>query len=121
MAAINTAIKERRRAGVRRSKKHEPKTDMTPMVDLGFLLITFFVITMELNKPATLNLNMPKGESTMDLGKSNALTVLLDKDNVIYYYHGDWYEALKANEIFQTNFSAKDGFRKSDPRKTTTT
>ena len=82
------------------------------MVDLGFLLITFFVITMELNKPATLNLNMPKGEPTTDLGKSNALTVLLGKDNVIYYYHGDWYDALKANEIFQTNFSAKNGFRK---------
>lgn len=111
MAVINTAINERRRVGVRRSKKHMPKTDMTPMVDLGFLLITFFVITMELNKPATLNLNMPKGESMMDLGKSNALTVLLDKDNVIYYYHGDWDHALKANEIFQTNFS-KDGFRK---------
>ena len=82
------------------------------MVDLGFLLITFFVITMELNKPATLNLNMPKGEPTTDLGKSNALTVLLGKNNAIYYYHGDWHDALKANGIFQTNFSAKEGFRK---------
>lgn len=90
MAAINTAINERHIAGVRHSKKHTPKTDMTPMVDLGFLLITFFVITMELNKPVTLNLNMPKEGPTTDLGKSNALTVLLGKDNAIYYYHGDW-------------------------------
>ena len=112
MAAINTAINERHRAGVRRSKKNTPKTDMTPMVDLGFLLITFFVITMELNKPATLNLNMPKEGPTTDLGKSNALTVLLGKNNAIYYYHGDWHDALKANGIFQTNFSAKEGFRK---------
>jgi biopolymer transport protein ExbD len=112
MEAINTTNYERHRAGVRRCKKHTPKTDLTPMVDLGFLLITFFVITMELNKPAALNLNMPKEGPTSDLGKSNALTVLLGKDNAIYYYHGDWYDAWKANEIFQTNFSAKNGFRK---------
>jgi len=112
MAAINTAINERRRAGVRRSKKHTPKTDMTPMVDLGFLLITFFVITTELSKPVTLNLNMPKEGPPITLGESDALTVLLGKNNAIYYYHGDWHDALKANEIFQTNFSAKEGFRK---------
>ena len=110
MAALYTAVNERCRPGM--TQKHTPKTDMTPMVDLGFLLITFFVITTELNKPATLNLNMPKEGAPMPLGNSDALTVLLGKDNTIYYYHGNWNDALKANEIFQTRFSAKDGFRK---------
>jgi len=112
MAAINTAISERRRAGVRQPKKHTPKTDMTPMVDLGFLLITFFVITTELSKPVTLNLNMPKEGPPITLGESDALTVLLGKDNIVYYYHGDWNDALKTNKIFQTNFLAKNGLRK---------
>ena len=112
MSVINTAISENRRAGVRHPKKHTPKTDMTPMVDLGFLLITFFVITTELSKPATLDLNMPKEGSPMPLGSSDALTVLLGKNNTIYYYHGDWNEAMKAKEIFQTNFSVKDGLGK---------
>jgi biopolymer transport protein ExbD len=112
MAAINTTINERRRAGVIHSKKHTPKTDMTPMVDLGFLLITFFVITTELSKPATIDLNMPKEGSPMPLGNSDALTILLGKDNNIYYYHGDWNKAVKANEIFQTSFFVKNGIGK---------
>ena len=112
MSVINTAISENRRAGVKHPKKHTPKTDMTPMVDLGFLLITFFVITTELSKPATLDLNMPKEGSPMPLGSSDALTVLLGKNNTICYYHGDWNEAMKTKEIFQTNFSVKDGLGK---------
>ena len=112
MAEIITSINERRKAGVRRQKKHNPKIDMTPMVDLGFLLITFFVITTELSKPVTLALIMPKEGTGILLGKSGALTVLLGKSNTIYYYHGDWNDALNANEIYQTSFSVKEGFGK---------
>jgi biopolymer transport protein ExbD len=112
MEAIKTVISERRRAGVRHPKKSTPKTDMTPMVDLGFLLISFFVITTELSKPAAIDLNMPKEGPPMPLGNSDALTVLLGKNNSIYYYHGDWNDAMKGNEIFQTNFSVKDGLGK---------
>ena len=60
MEAINIEVVDRRRAGVSRPKKHNPKTDMTPMVDLGFLLISFFVMTTELSKPRVAQLNMPK-------------------------------------------------------------
>ena len=98
--------------GVKKAKKLSTRVDMTPMVDLGFLLITFFVITTELSKPATLDLNMPKEGSPMPLGSSDALTVLLGKNNTICYYHGDWNEAMKTKEIFQTNFSVKDGLGK---------
>jgi hypothetical protein len=82
------------------------------MVDLGFLLITFFVITTELNKPVSLQLNMPKDGQPTPLGDSDALTFLLEKDNVIHYYHGDWSKAAKNNQVFQTSFSAKDGLRR---------
>ena len=82
------------------------------MVDLGFLLITFFVITTELSKPVTMDLNMPKDGPPLTLGESDALTVLLGKDNTVYYYQGDWNEAAKANKIVKTSFSPNEGIGK---------
>lgn len=102
----------RKKAGIRRMVKHNLKIDMTPMVDLGFLLISFFVITTELSKPTVMQLNMPKDGTGSELGKSNALTILLHKNNNIYYYHGDWKNAIEEGGIIQTNFSGKDGLRK---------
>jgi biopolymer transport protein ExbD len=82
---------------------------MTPMVDLGFLLITFFVITTALSKPTVMDLYMPKGGDSTGLGQSNALTVLLGRNNTVYYYHSDWEEAIKAGLVFETNFSYDKG------------
>lgn len=112
MTAITTTIHDRRKAGVSRSKTSIPKIDMTTMVDLGFLLITFFVITAELSKPVTMDLFMPKEGPPIKLRISDALTFLLGKNKALYYYHGDWEEALMAHQIFQTSFSAKQGLRK---------
>jgi biopolymer transport protein ExbD len=103
----------RRKAGVRRAKKLNVKIDMTPMVDLGFLLIAFFIMTTELSKPSVVRLNMPKeGGPPIDLGKSNALTILLDDNDRIYYYNGDWKEAFATSRVFKTNFSVKNGLGK---------
>jgi biopolymer transport protein ExbD len=112
MASINeNPVNMRCKAGVRRMKKHNPKTDMTPMVDLGFLLIAFFIITTELSKPVVLKLAMPKdGEST--LGNSYALTVLMDSDDKVYYYHGGFTDAIKNNEVLPSNYSVKEGIGK---------
>lgn len=112
MTGIPATTNERSKTGVSRSKKSVPKIDMTPMVDLGFLLITFFVITTELSKPVTMDLFMPKEGPPIKLRKSDALTFLLGKNKTLYYYQGDWEEALMANQIFQTSFSAKQGLRK---------
>jgi biopolymer transport protein ExbD len=101
-----------RRPGVRRMKKHSLKTDMTPMVDLGFLLIAFFVVTAQLTEPRATNLNMPQDGPPTKLENSNALTVLLGGDNSIYYYHGDWEQANKNKEIFKTSFDLKTGLGK---------
>jgi biopolymer transport protein ExbD len=97
----------------RTMKKHSVRTDMTPMVDLGFLLITFFVFTAELSKPAVMKLNMPREESdSMLVGSSNALTILLGTNDGIYYYHGNWNEAFSTHQVFKTNLSVTNGVGK---------
>lgn len=108
MEIINTAIDEGRRAGVRRIQKHNLKTDMTPMVDLGFLLITFFVITAEMSKPVAMNLYMPDEGRPMPVANSKGLTLLLGAGNTIFYYAGEKEEALKSKQVFKTGFTEKE-------------
>lgn len=84
---------------------------MTPMVDLGFLLITFFVFTTTISTHTATDLFMPN-EGPVDptkLPKSLALTILLDDNNNIYYYQGDMSEAINTNKIFKTDYSTYKG------------
>lgn len=74
-----------------RSKKASTRIDMTPMVDLGFLLITFFILATTLSKPSSMTLNVPdktKTEETEPLKASNVMTVFLSKDNQAVYIFG---------------------------------
>ena len=78
--------------GVKKAKKLSTRVDMTPMVDLGFLLITFFIFTTTMSSPKALPLNMPKdtkNEEELNKAKeSGALTIMLGKNNDVYYYEG---------------------------------
>jgi biopolymer transport protein ExbD len=88
----------------RRARSNGFHLDMTPMVDLAFLLLTFFMLTTTFAKLQTMEISMPTthGHDTPIPGK-NALTVILgEKDRVFYHfgYAGD------EPEIVETNFSA---------------
>lgn len=92
MAEINTGGGGGKKGGGKvRSKKASTRVDMTPMVDLGFLLITFFILATTLSKPSSMTLNVPdktKQEETEPIKASNVMTAFLGKDNKVYYIFG---------------------------------
>ncbi len=91
-------------------KKGAPRVDMTPMVDLGFLLITFFMLTTTMSQQAGMDIQMPfddgKNKENTKIKESNALTILLGKNNKVFYYQG-----LNEPELKLTTFKP-DGIRK---------
>jgi biopolymer transport protein ExbD len=79
--------------GVKKAKRMSTRVDMTPMVDLGFLLITFFIFTATMSSPTTMDLNMPKDTEKKDeetkVKQSGALTIMLGGKDRVYYYEGE--------------------------------
>jgi biopolymer transport protein ExbD len=75
-----------------RSKKQSTNIDFTPMVDLGFLLITFFMLTTTLSKPQTMEINYPdKNKDSVPppkIPESQSMTIVLGERNNVYYYFG---------------------------------
>ncbi len=72
--------KKKRRIGVR--------IDMTPMVDIAFLLLTFFMLTTTMNKPQAMEINLPPGDAKVDVPSSNLLTLRVSEDGSIYWNIG---------------------------------
>lgn len=93
MAEIEGGGGGKHKGGKKRGKKLSTRVDFTPMVDLGFLLITFFMLTTSMNKPQTMEINMPVKEEKPDDGSkvkaSQAITLLLAKDDKVVYYFVD--------------------------------
>lgn len=102
MTELNIAEHPIRRAGVRRMKKANLQIDMTPMVDLGFLLISFFIFTTELSKPFVTKLYMPHDGEPTPIPGSKTMTVLLN-GNKVFYYFGNLKDAVKNNQILETS------------------
>ena len=103
--------------GVKKSKKLSTRIDLTPMCDLGFLLITFFMYTTTMAKPKTMEINMPykdpniKEQDQTKIKESEALTILLSKNHRVYYYEGIGSDPNKPPDVKVTYFKASGGIR----------
>lgn len=103
MAAIAQPTSGNQR-GKRRSRKMSPRIDMTPMVDLAFLLITFFMLTTTLAKSYVMEITLPDktiGNTTAPVIKSSQLvTLILGEKDKIY-----WYQGVEDPQVYVTNYS----------------
>ena len=116
MAEINTdGGGKKKHAKKVRQKKLSTRIDLTPMVDLGFLLITFFMLATTLIKPQTMEISMPSKEKVPEeeqtkVKASKALTIILSKSDSIYYYFGTRENDIDP-EVLTTDYSS-EGMRK---------
>lgn len=93
MAELNTGDGGGKKGdGKVRSKKSGSKVDLTAMVDLAFLLITFFMLTTTLSKPQSMSLGLPDKEDKPDpknqvkVDENRTMTILLgDNDKLVRY------------------------------------
>ena len=105
------------KGGKVRSKKQSTRVDMTPMVDLGFLLITFFMFTTTFSKPNVMDLGLPAKPKDEDVKPpptevklENSITLLLGKDNKIFWHQQEESSLTDAN-LMETTFD-REGIRK---------
>src|SRR5690606_14720228 len=95
MAEVNTGDGGGKKGSKKvRSKKSNAKVDLTAMVDLAFLLITFFMLTTSLSKPQSMNLGLPDKEKDttqekpMKVDQVRTMTIIMEKNDKIKWFHG---------------------------------
>ena len=93
MAELNTGDGGGGKGGKVRSKKQNSKVDLTAMVDLAFLLITFFMLTTSLSKPQSMDLSLPDKDPNdrtppVKVDENRTMTVMLGENNKMVYYMG---------------------------------
>jgi biopolymer transport protein ExbD len=79
-------------ASKRKKKRSKRRTgivlDMTPMVDIAFLLLTFFMLTTTMSKPTTMEINLPPNETKVEVAESNLLTLRVSDKSEYYWNMG---------------------------------
>lgn len=108
---VMAQIQESPVAGKTKRKVHAAlHIDMTPLVDLGFLLITFFIFTTSMAEKRSTNLIMPKEGVPTGVAESKVLTVLLGGNNKVFVYAGKWEDALSGQKVIQSDYQLYKGF-----------
>ncbi len=98
MADINSSQPKKRKGSFAKVlSRPSTRVDLTPMVDLGFLLITFFVLTTSMTEPMAMNLLEPKEDTPQPVRQSGAMTIILGANHQQFYYYGILDESKPGN------------------------
>lgn len=125
MAELDTSGGGKKKGGKVRSKKASTRVDLTAMVDLAFLLITFFILTTTLQKPKAMDLTMPdkdknNEDAQLDVAASRTMTLLLGSDNQLEWYVGEPGKTAPTKDTYGKNGLRKTLMEKSKEIKETT-
>jgi biopolymer transport protein ExbD len=117
MAAVGSPEPKQSKKGKKVRKRLGFRLDMTPMVDVAFLLLTFFMLTTTFSKPKTMEINLPaeKNDQTqVEVAESNVLTVRVMEGDKTYWNIG--FKPPEPIELYDTDdgtkFAISDKFRK---------
>ena len=111
MAELDTSGGGKHKGGKVRSKKASTRVDLTAMVDLAFLLITFFMLTTTLAKKKEMDLAMPDNSSQkvqLPVAATRSMTILLGSHNKLEWYMGEPGKSAPTVDNY-----GKDGLRKA--------
>jgi biopolymer transport protein ExbD len=104
---------DKHKGGKKKPKKHSVHIDMTPMVDLMCLLITFFMLTTAFSKPKIMEIVLPekiKKNEKVDppkIAESRTINIILGPEDKIYYYNGKVSDPKNPPPLQVTDFSEK--------------
>ncbi len=102
---------DKHKGGKKKPKKHSTHIDMTPMVDLMCLLITFFMLTTAFSKPKVMEIVLPekikKNEKVEPpkIADSRTFNIVLGPNDKVFWYGGKA-ESVSPATFFETDFSA---------------
>ena len=122
MAEITASdSRTRKKRSGRTLVKRSTRVDLTPMVDLGFLLVTFFVFTTSMVEPKAMDLIETKAEGFKPVKASSALTFILGAANEVFYYEGKFKEAGREPSLKKTDLASVRNLilemkQKTDPK-----
>ncbi len=98
MAGFDAGDQKTPKKGKKKKKKRVAiRIDMTPLVDIFMLLLTFFMVTTVFSKPQTMELNLPPDDTTVEVAQSSLLTLRVNKNFIIYWNKGNDPKLQKVN------------------------
>jgi biopolymer transport protein ExbD len=102
-------VSKRKRGSMRRPKKLSTRVDFTPLVDLGFLLITFFMVTTTWSKMRAMNIFLPAEGKPINIAAEVSLTLLPLPGKEVFYYQGTLSEAISQNRCGISHYNEATG------------
>ncbi len=89
MADVQVAeTRGKHKGGHKKKRRIAIRIDMTPMVDVAFLLLTFFMLTTAFSRPQAMEINLPPGDAKVEIAASNLMTLRVIPDGSIYWCIG---------------------------------